>query len=88
MAIAILKIHGMDCAEEVKALKAELGPRPGVQELAFDVLNAKMTVTYAEATATPDELIATVARTGMKAKLWRKCQALLNHAAGSSGDEP
>lgn len=67
----ILRIKGMDCAEEVAALKAELLPLPGVQDLAFDVLNAKMTVTYAEDTVTPAALEAAVARTGMTAEPWR-----------------
>ncbi|HOW19375.1 MAG TPA: heavy metal translocating P-type ATPase, partial [Phycisphaerae bacterium] len=74
MMTEIFKIHGMDCAEEVKALKSELGSHSGVQELAFDVLNGKMTVTYSEAAVTPDELIAAVARTGMRAQPWRDLQ--------------
>lgn len=82
MATTTLKIHGMDCAEEVKALKAEVGPRPGVQELTFDVLNAKMTVTYSEAAVTPGELIAAVARTGMKAELWHEARQRTREVGG------
>ena len=43
---------------------------PGVQELRFDILNAKMTVTYAEKEIKPDALQAAVKRTGMSAELW------------------
>ncbi len=39
------KIHGMDCAEEVDALKREVGPLVGGGDrLAFDLLNGKMMV--------------------------------------------
>ncbi len=64
------RIHGMDCAEEVAALKRELGPLVGGEEkLGFDVLNGKMTVA-ADATASADEVGAAVARTGMRAEPW------------------
>ena len=52
MATATFKIYGMDCAEEVTALKAELAPLRGVQDLAFDVLNGKMTVVFSESEVT------------------------------------
>ena len=64
------KIHGMDCAEEVATLKKELGPMPGVQDLGFDILNAKMTVNFDSATIKPDDLQAAVKRTGMRAEPW------------------
>lgn len=36
-----LKIHGMDCAEEVAVLQRELGPAVGGDQfLAFDTLKA------------------------------------------------
>src|ERR1035437_1415359 len=82
MVTTALKIHGMDCAEEVKSLKAELAPRPGVQELAFDVLNGKMTVTHSETTITREELIAGVARTGMKAEPWPDARQQVREAGG------
>src|ERR1035437_9907160 len=82
MVTTALKIHGMDCAEEVKSLKAELGPRQGVQELAFDVLNGKLTVTHSEATITRDDLIAGVARTGMKAEPWPDARQRVQEVVG------
>ncbi len=40
-----LKIHGMDCAEEVSLIKRELVPLLGGDErLGFDLLNARLTV--------------------------------------------
>lgn len=70
MAKAVFKIHGMDCVEEVTALRAELGPLSGINDLAFDVLNGKMTVEYADATISVDTLTSAVAKTGLKAEPW------------------
>lgn len=64
------KIHGMDCAEEVAILRRELGPLVGgEQNLAFDVLQARLTVSGGglEASAIMDA----VRRTGMRAELWQ-----------------
>lgn len=70
MKTAEFKIAGMDCAEEVATLKKELGPMPGVQELRFDIFNAKMTVDYTEGKLTPDDLKVAVRRIGMRAEPW------------------
>jgi copper chaperone CopZ len=43
-------IKGMDCAEEVALLKRELVPLVGEESIAFDLLNAKLTVTTKEST--------------------------------------
>ncbi|MBI2826494.1 MAG: heavy metal translocating P-type ATPase [Planctomycetia bacterium] len=71
MPIVAFKIHGMDCAEEVAALKAEVAPLPGVRDLAFDLLNGKMTVEHSASTITPDTVVAAVAKTGMRAEPWQ-----------------
>jgi len=63
-------IRGMDCAEEVATLRKALGSMPGVEDLRFDIFNAKMSVTYAENQVKPDELRAAVKRAGMSADLW------------------
>lgn len=64
------KISGMDCAEEVAILKREVGPSVGGEEnLAFDVLNGKMSVT---GQTDPKIIIDSVARTGMHASLWQE----------------
>jgi len=70
VATVIFQIRGMDCAEEVATLKKELRPMPGVQDLQFDIFNAKMTVTYSEDTIQPGELQAAVKRAGMRAEPW------------------
>ena len=42
---AQFRVDGLDCAEEVLLLKQAIQDQPGVGELAFDVLNGRMTVT-------------------------------------------
>src|SRR3546814_11698552 len=40
----IIKIHGMDCADEVTLLKREVGPVVGSQNMSFDLINGRMSV--------------------------------------------
>jgi len=61
----------MDCAEEVQVLRAELAPLPGVQDLSFDLLHAKLIIAYDPAQITPPALALAIARTGMHGELWR-----------------
>jgi Cd2+/Zn2+-exporting ATPase len=66
------KIQGMDCAEEIAILKREIGPLVGGEVLlAFDLLNAKMTVRLEGPTVTAETISAAVSKTGMKASLWK-----------------
>jgi len=66
------KIHGMDCAEEVAVLKREVGPVVGGEDrLAFDILNGKMSIRPPASGVTPDTIIRAVARTRMRADVWR-----------------
>ena len=63
------KIDGMDCAEEISALTAELGPVFGEEHLRFDLMNAKLIVSSDKLDVT-DEVISRVRVTGMKATPW------------------
>ncbi len=66
------KIYGMSCVEEVVILKRDVGRLVGGEEnLSFDLLNGKMTVTLGVADIQPDEILQVVARTGMQAELWQ-----------------
>ncbi len=66
------KIRGMDCAEEVDALKREVGTLVRSEEqLLFDVLNGKMTVVLDGEGPGQEDLVAAVARTGMQAIPWQ-----------------
>lgn len=73
---AEFKVRGMDCADEVSALKAELAPLAGVKDLAFDILNGKLTVVYTESDISPEALKAAIAKTGMQAESWRDSAVL------------
>jgi Cd2+/Zn2+-exporting ATPase len=68
--IASFHVVGMDCADEVAALRSVLAPLPGVRDLSFDLMNGKLTVAYLEDLFEPAELFAAVARTGMRAQPW------------------
>ncbi len=67
---AVFKIHGMDCGDEVAALKREVGPLVGEDRLVIDLINGRMSVS-----GNPDATLAAsiekaVARTGMRAEPW------------------
>ena len=66
------KIDGLDCAEEVAVLKRRLGSQPGVRDLDFDVLNARMSVVYDPHEISPEDIVSAVAQTGMKATPWHQ----------------
>jgi len=67
------KIDGLDCAEEVAVLKSAIGPLVGgADNLAFDVLNGRMSL-LPDAHPVPEQaLIKAVATTGMKATRWQE----------------
>lgn len=66
------RIVGMDCAEEVAVLKRELGPLVGGEDrLAFDVLGGRMSLLPEAAEVDSRKIIDAVAKTGMRAEIWR-----------------
>ncbi len=67
-----LRIHGMDCAEEVSLLKRELIPLLGDEDrLAFDLFNGKLTVDTSSMDVTQGSVLAAIERTGLKSEPWR-----------------
>jgi Cd2+/Zn2+-exporting ATPase len=68
MAKVDLKIHGMDCVEEVATLKAKIQPMPGVADLSFNILEGRLAVTYSDTGLTQDDLIAAISQTGLRAE--------------------
>lgn len=67
-----LRIHGMDCAEEVALLKRELLPLVGsADRLGFDVLNGKLTVDLSPADVSEPEILAAIERAGLRAEPWQ-----------------
>lgn len=75
-------VSGLDCAEEVSILNQVVGPEVGGQEyLAFDVINARMTVRDGGANLSSDKILELVATTGMTAKPWDAKDASADQAA-------
>ena len=66
------RIHGMDCAEEVAALRKELEPVVGdAERLSFEVLKGKMNVAAGTTAVEPELILQAVSRAGMRAEPWR-----------------
>ncbi len=68
------KITGLDCAEEVAILKQVVGKADGVIDLAFNILQAKMVVTYDPTVIDSRKISSLVASTGMKATPWEEAR--------------
>src|SRR6056297_888099 len=66
------KVQGMCCAEEVGILRREVGRKPGIINLEFDVLNARMTVELEPDLISADQIIQAVGKSGMKAIPWER----------------
>ena len=64
------KVKGLDCSEEVAILRREVGGKPGIIDLEFDVVNARMTVEFDPDAISSTEIVSAVDTTGMKASPW------------------
>src|SRR6185436_1006827 len=64
------RVLGLDCAEEVLALRAALEPLEGVGELGFDLLSQRLTVRFDPQRIGVAALSAAIGRTGMRAVPW------------------
>jgi len=67
---AVLRIAGMDCAEEVSLLRKGLASVPGVRDLKFDVINSRLTVEYDPAVSEMDVIHAAIHHIGMRSEPW------------------
>jgi Zn2+/Cd2+-exporting ATPase len=72
------RIQGLDCSEEVAILRREVGGKPGIIDLEFDVVNARMTVEFDPDALPASEIVAAVESVGMKAAPWERRPALDN----------
>ena len=64
--VTTLRVTGMDCADEVEALEQLFRPLKGVREVRVNLMGGKVTLFHDES-VTPEQLIAAIAPTGMKA---------------------
>ncbi len=62
------EVQGLDCQNEVRLLRAAVGPLVGEERLSFDTKQGIMLVAP-QGEATPDAIAAAVATTGMQARL-------------------
>jgi len=67
---AVLRIAGMDCAEEVSLLRKGLANVPGIRDLKFDVINSRLTVEYDPAVSELDVIHAAIHHMGMRSEPW------------------
>ncbi len=68
----VFKVQGLDCAEEVAALRQAVGPVVGGEDrLAFDVLNGRMMVLEDAERVSAEEIRKAVSKTGMSTVEWR-----------------
>ena len=66
----LLRIHGMDCADEIVALKREVGPLVGGDKLAFDLLNGRMSIDMKPNVTLEASILEAVTRAGLRAEPW------------------
>lgn len=79
----VFKIAGMDCSEEVAALKRALRPLVDREEsLAFDLINGRLTVGQDCVRCSSDAIRQAIASTGMNAVPWHEHLALQNARRG------
>ncbi len=64
------RVEGLDCTEEATLIRRELSGCAGVCNIAFHVIEGRMTVDIDRSLCGPDEVTAAVARLGMKAHPW------------------
>ncbi len=64
------KVIGLDCAEEVSALRDTVGKLPFVKDLQFDILQSAMTVTVDSAFPVEDDIVKSVREAGLEAFPW------------------
>ncbi|MDC7808598.1 heavy metal translocating P-type ATPase [Sphingomonas koreensis] len=66
----VFRIHGMDCGDEVAALKREVAPLVGEDRLAFDLMNGRMAIAMAPDAELEARIEKAVVRAGMRAEPW------------------
>lgn len=67
---AVLRVAGMDCAEEVSLLRKGLAEVPGIRDLKFDVINSRLSVEYDPEVTELDVIHAAIHHVGMRAEPW------------------
>lgn len=71
------KVRGMDCADEIAALRESIGRLPGVGRLDFDILKGKMAVTLDTDLVGEREILSAVRKAGLEALAWEADSACI-----------
>lgn len=69
---AVLHIEGMDCEDEVGLIEKKMRSLTGLESLRVDLISQKLRVSYDPSLLSVQEIIKSVAETGMKARLERE----------------
>lgn len=69
---AELKVHGLDCAEEIGLIRRALDEYKGVHELNFDVIRGKMLVDFDPHSITLARIQQAVSATGLRCEPWNE----------------
>jgi Cd2+/Zn2+-exporting ATPase len=64
------RVHGLHCAEEVRAIQQALTGMPGVTDLQFDVLAERLVLQATSEAAASGRIEAAIAALGMRAEPW------------------
>lgn len=64
----VLRVAGMDCPNEIKAIEKAVLPVPGVSAVGVNLVGGKVTVSH-DGSVQPERLIAAIASVGLKAEL-------------------
>ena len=67
------RIEGLDCAEEVKALRKTVGRLDGIENLDFNVISGTMTVTFDDSKTDNDAIQAGIKNAGLKGHTEGEC---------------
>ncbi|QDV25995.1 heavy metal translocating P-type ATPase [Aureliella helgolandensis] len=71
-----LRIHGMDCAEEVLVLKRELIPLLEDEDrLGFDLIGGKLSIDISSLDVKLADVLAAIERTGLNAEPWQDAKS-------------
>src|SRR4051794_8875832 len=79
---SMIQVRGLDCPNEVAALRAALQDQEGITGLGFDLINGVMTVDHVTGVVDPSRLARLITeRTGMQASVQRGGEELEGSAA-------
>ena len=66
------RVCGLDCAEEVGAIRRQLDGEPGIEELRFDVMRGKLTAAFDPRALTAEDIAAQVSALGLECRPWEE----------------